>query len=157
MASWLWAKGLSGLELALVLVDQLLYECRVQVSPHLHDGSVREADYPAVRIVEGLPVQRRGCCGRLPAPERSRGAVPRPDLGSMQERANELRRIPVPRTRMNKDKREPERSSPAPPFPLFYSDLLTLWGRGVVNVFAIDDRVLAVGVGGVCDIVRTSF
>jgi hypothetical protein len=59
---------------------------------------------------------------------------------------------------VNKGKRGPERSSPAPPFPVFYSAFLTLWGREViVNVFAIDDRILAVGVGGVSDIVRASF
>src|SRR5215208_1299528 len=44
----------------LVLVDQLLYERRVQVSPDLHDGPVREAGYPAVPVVEGLAVQRCG-------------------------------------------------------------------------------------------------
>ena len=44
----------------LVFVDQLPYECRVQVSPDLHDDSVREAGYPAVPVVEGLPVQRCG-------------------------------------------------------------------------------------------------
>src|ERR671921_991790 len=40
---------------ALVFVDQLLYECRVQVRPDLYDGFVREAGYPAVPVVEGLP------------------------------------------------------------------------------------------------------
>ena len=44
----------------LVLVDQSLYQCRIQVGPDLHDGSVREAHDPTIPIVEGFSVERCG-------------------------------------------------------------------------------------------------
>ena len=79
----------------------------------------------------------------------------------LELRKGEVRRILLPGNSVNKDKKKeegPGRSSPASPFCRCYSDLLTLWGRWViVNVFAIDNRILAVSVGGVCDIVRACF
>jgi hypothetical protein len=75
--------------------------------------------------------------------------------------SSHLRRIPLLGNSVNKDKKKeegPGRSSPASPFCRCYSDLLSLRGRWVVvNVFAIDNRILAVSVGGVCDIVRACF